>query len=210
MKQTNNVITKQAIVKRISQENVLNKVAAHERIAELSANRRKFSESEKTDNTAAKKHFTEMYDSPSKAAKVLFRYSFKEDTAVQSVCTRELNVGLDVKEYDFVKAILAAISERTKFRSAGKIVEERKVSNDDFRFIFYKEKSSFSPKWINDQLTKSIIKTFEVSPDLVMDTAAAKIELEKLSLQEKAKAEKAEKAAKAKAAKAEKAAKDKK
>ena len=207
MKQTNNVISTQAISKRIAQENVLNKIAAHERIAELSANRRKFSESEKTENLAAKKHFTEMYDSPSKAAKILFRYSFKEDPAVQSVCIRELNISVDAKEYDFVKAVLAAISERTKFRSAGKIVEERKVSNDDYRFIFYKEKSSFSPKWINDQLTKSIIKTFEVSPDLVMQSDAAKIELEKLSLQEKAKAEKAEKAAKAKA---EKAAKDKK
>ena len=201
MKKTNNVISTQAIAKRIANENVLNKVSAHERLAELSAKRRKFSESEKTDNKAAKLHFTEMYNSPSKAAKILYRYSFKEDIAVQTVCVRELNVDLNVNEYDFVKAVLQAIAERTKYRSDGKIVEKRIVQNDDYRFIFYKEKASFSPKWINDQLIKSVITTFEVSADLVMQSDAAKLELEKLSLQEKAKAAKAEKAKAAKAAK---------
>lgn len=193
MKKTSNVISKQAISKRIANENVINKVQAHERIAELSAKRRKFTESEKTDNKAAKLHFTEMYNSPSKAAKILYRYSFKDDPAVQSVCIRELNIDLQVAEFDFVKVVLAAISERTKFRSAGKIVEKRIVSNDDYRFIFYKEKTSFSPKWINDQLVKSVITTFDVNSELVMDSTAAKIELEKLTLKERAKAAKAAK-----------------
>lgn len=207
MKKTNNVISSENVKKQVANENVLAKQLAHERLIELSTKRRLFEAQQKKDNENAKKHFNEMFNSISKAAKILYRYSFKEDSAVQAVCIRELNVSLETSENDFVAAVLEAVKERTKFRCNGKIVEKSYfITESAFRFDFYKVRNRFSPSWINSMLIKSVIRTYEVDESLVFSDketietaakAAEHVHNAEIRKAEKAAAKKAEKAEKA-------------
>lgn len=180
-----NVKTRNNVKKRVAKENVA-KVKKSADFIVLGIEKRKLEEAQRDTKRKAANYFKTEFNSINHAAKVLFRVDSSDNIHVKSDLLSALDLAPDVKERDFLAAVISTVKKRTQYVDKDKkILRRLAVVSEKFPDIkkpYFMVKNTFSPLWLYNTITKITAKTVEVPASFIMDKEQALKELKKLEL----------------------------